>query len=326
MTPAGPEPSAEISSLCAESTNVPSTPAERTGLARQLTSPGTELGDRFLAWAAIARADHPELSLELDTFAQHVAPVLEQAPNQQGALRELNAGDLFLAAGCSLGDSVALATFEARYLRPLRTFVSEIDSSPACLDELKQLLRERLLVAEVAGATPRIGAYTGRGALGSWVQIAARRLALSSLRGKKSAELPGDDELDAQLFVGTDPELDYVRLRYAPEFRQALEASLRELRSHERLLLRLHFVDGASLTRIAGAYKVSQSTISRRLQQARDTVGSLVKERLKAQLGITGSEFESLLRLVESRFEFSLARALQPEAGLAARGRSLPEQ
>lgn len=313
MTPVGCEPSAEISSPCVESTNVPSTSAERTSLARQLTSPGAELGDRFLAWAAIARAEHPELRLELDTFAQHVALVLEQAPNLECALRELNAGDLFLAAGCVLEDSVALATFEARYLRSLRTFVDEVDSSPPRLDELKQLLRERLLVADVAGGTPRIGSYTGRGALGSWVQIAARRLALSSLRGKKTVELPGDDELDAQLVAGTDPELDYVRLRYASEFRQALETSLQELSSHERLLLRLHFVDGTSLTRIADVYKVSQSTISRRLQRVRDTVGSRMKERLKALLGITGSEFESLLRLVESRFELSLAGALRSE-------------
>jgi RNA polymerase sigma-70 factor, ECF subfamily len=301
-----------------ESSNVPSIPADRTDLASQLTRPDTELGDRFLAWAAVARAEHAVLELELDAFAQHVALVLEQAPNQEGAFSELHAGDLFLAAGCLRKNSVALATFEERYLRPLRTFVSEIDSSPARLDELKQLLRERLLVAEVLGATPRIGSYTGRGALGSWVQIAARRLALSSLRGKKTVELPDDDAFD-QLLVGTDPELDYVRLRYAQEFRQAFEASLQELSSHERLLLRLHFIDGASLTRIAGVYKVSQSTISRRLQQARETVGSQMKERLKALLGITGSEFESLLRLVESRFELSLARALQSEAELAVR-------
>jgi RNA polymerase sigma-70 factor, ECF subfamily len=294
---------------------VPTTP-EPADLATQLTRTGTELGDRFRAWAAAGRAEHPELQLELDTFAQHVASVLEQAPDQPGAFSELNPGDLLLAAGCLRKNSVALATFEGRYLRPLRTFVSEIDSSPARLDELKQLLRERLLVADVAGAPPRIGSYAGRGALGAWVQIAARRLAVSSLRQRQTTELPDDDTLD-QLLVGTDPELDYVRLRYAQEFREAFEASLRELSSHERLLLRLHLVDGASLTRIAGVYKVSQSTISRRLQQARDTVGAQMKERLQALLGITGSEFESLLRLVESRFELSLARALQSEAEIA---------
>lgn len=298
---------------------MPSSPAERTALASQLTVPGTLVGDRFLAWAAAARAEHPELQLELGVFAQHVALVVEPAPNPERAFSELNGADLFLAAGCVLKDAVALATFEARYMRPLRTFVSDIDSNPARLDELKQLLRERLLVAEALGATPRIGSYTGRGALGSWVQIAARRLASSSLRQRQTVELPDDDALDAQTLVGPDPELDYVRVRYAPEFRQAFEASLQALSSHERLLLRLHLVDGASLTRIAGVYKVSQSTISRRLQQARDTVGALMKARLKALLGITPSEFQSLLRVVESRFELSLARALESEVELAVR-------
>jgi len=223
-------------------------------------------------------------------------------------------GDLVLAAGCVRQEPLALATFEERYLRPLRTFVREIDSDAARLDELKQLVRERLLVAEAPGATPRIGAYTGRGALGAWVQIVARRLALSLLRQKAPNELPGDDALEDQLLVGADPELDYIRLRYAQEFRQALEAALQELSSHERLLLRLHLLDGASLTRIADVYRVSQSTISRRLQQARDTVGARMKERLKALHGMTASEFTSLLRLVESRFELSLARALESEA------------
>lgn len=218
-----------------------------------------------------------------------------------------------LAAGCARQEPLALQTFEERYLKSLRSFIGEVDASPARLDELKQLVRERLLVADAPGAAPRIASYTGRGTLGAWVQIVARRLALSSLRQKVPGELPEEDALEAQLLVGTDPELDYMRLRYAQEFRQALEASLQELSSHERLLLRLHLLDGASLTRIAEVYQVSQSTISRRLQQARDTIGSRMKERLKALHGLTASEFDSLLHLVESRFELSLARALQSE-------------
>jgi len=229
----------------------------------------------------------------------------------------LHEDDLLLAAGCAQQEPLALATFEERYLRPLRSFVGEIDASPARLDELKQLIRERLLVAEGPGVAPRVASYTGRGSLGAWVQIVARRLALSSLRQRVPGELPDDDSLDAQLLAGTDPELDYMRLRYAQEFRQALETSLQELSSHERLLLRLHLLDGASLTRIAAVYKVSQSTISRRLQQARDTIGARMKEQLKALHGLTASEFESLLHLVESRFELSLARALQSQAELA---------
>ncbi|HKO91193.1 MAG TPA: sigma-70 family RNA polymerase sigma factor [Polyangiaceae bacterium] len=237
---------------------------------------------------------------------------------------ELHSADLLLAAGCVRRDPEALATFEERYLTPLRSCVNDIDSNPARLDELKQLVRERLLVAEGPGSPPRIGSYTGRGALGAWVQIVARRLALSSLRKGKLDELT-DDALEDQLCVGTDPELDYMRLRYAQEFRQALEASLQELSSHERLLLRLHLVDGASLTSIAGAYQVSQSTISRRLQQARDTVGARMKERLEALHGMTASEFQSLLHLVESRFELSLERALRSEAQLAVRSATPPD-
>jgi hypothetical protein len=75
----------------------------------------------------------------------------------------IHEGDLSLAAGCARQEPLALATFEERYLKPLRTFVSEIDSNPARLDELKQLLRERLLVAAAPGATPRIGSFVREG-------------------------------------------------------------------------------------------------------------------------------------------------------------------
>jgi RNA polymerase sigma-70 factor (ECF subfamily) len=243
-------------------------------------------------------------------------------PSSEPPDPSLHEDDLTLAAGCVRQEPLALTTFDERYLKPLRSFVSEIDNNPARLDELKQLVRERLLVADAPGTAPRIASYTGRGTLGAWVQIVARRLALSSLRQRVPVELRDDDSLEAQLLVGTDPELDYIRLRYAQEFRQALEDSLQELSSHERLLLRLHLLDGASLTRIAQVYRVSQSTISRRLQQARDSIGSRMKERLNALHGLTASEFESLLHLVESRFELSLARALQSEAEVALR--SLP--
>lgn len=43
----------------------------------------------------------------------------------------IHEGDLLLAAGCAGQDPLALASFEERYLRQLRSFVTEIDSSPA---------------------------------------------------------------------------------------------------------------------------------------------------------------------------------------------------
>jgi RNA polymerase sigma-70 factor (ECF subfamily) len=138
-------------------------------------------------------------------------------------------------------------------------------------------------------------------------------VALSSLRQRQPDALPEADALQDPLEAAPDPELDYLRVRYAEEFRAAFQVALNELSSHQRLLLRLHLIDGLSLMRIAGAYHVSQSTISRRLEQAREMMGARMKIELQTQLGVTDAEFESLVRLAQSRFEFSLSHALQSE-------------
>jgi RNA polymerase sigma-70 factor (ECF subfamily) len=279
------------------------------------------LGARYAERLAAARQQYPALQAEAEPFARHVATALESAaPELVLALGELHFGDLYLAYCCSTGQPQALALFEAHHVRSLRTFIAEFDRSPAQLDELKQVLRERLLLA-AGGAPPRIARYAGRGTLAAWVQVAAQRLALSALR-RPRPELPATDLLLDCVASDDDQDLEVVQLRlqHAAPFREALSATLAELESRERLLLRMHLVEGISLTRIAASYHVSQSTASRWFAQIRDKVREGAKRRLHELLGLNSSEFHSVARLLDGQLDLSLSSVLRSAATTPSAG------
>ncbi len=113
---------------------------------------------------------------------------------------------------------------------------------------MRQVLRERFFVW-VDGAAPRIAQYTGRGALGPWVKVAAVRVALR-LAERQESLAPG---LESRL--GPDPELDYLRVRYRAAFSNALSEALGALGVEERNLLRLHFVEGLTIDGLAPLFR-----------------------------------------------------------------------
>jgi RNA polymerase sigma-70 factor len=282
-------------------------------LASDLTQPDGALGGRFLTLTEEARTTWPRVQVDIGRFAIYIARKLDPAQHDMPrALADICIGDLYLTCGCVMGVAAALSAFDERYVRNLRTFVKDIDSSPARLDEVKQLLRERLLLGS-AETPARIGSYSGRGSLAAWVQVVTQRLAFTSLRRQLPPTADADDELSERVVSGPDPELDYLRIRYAEDVRNALQAALRELPARERLILRLHLVDGLSLVKIARVYKVSQSTVSRWLMQSRETVRASTKRHLTEVLGMSSAEFESLARLVCSRLDLGLSTALKSE-------------
>jgi len=281
---------------------------------RSLLQPGTALNERFVAAVREARRRWPKVHLESERLARHVAGVSAgSAPDEAFGLDALELCDLYLACACALGVPAALAAFEREYLAGLRTFVRDIDSTPTRLDELRQLLRERLLVSS-DGRPARISRYGGRGSLKAWVQVAAQRLALSSLRGRTPETLVADAALADQL-GGPDAELGALRRRYADAFGRALRTALDGATARERLLLRLHLVEGMSLTRIAAAYAVSQSTVSRWLQSARDDIRDRLQRELEQTLRLNSQELASMARLVQSQLDISLATLLAAEPG-----------
>src|SRR6185295_8871681 len=112
----------------------------------------------------------------------------------------------------------------------------------------------------------RIFDYSGAGALGAWVRIAAVRTALSLRR--KREPLPLDDDAGPP-----DPavplDVGLVRRRYARALRSAVQAAVEALPGEDRELLRQHFIEGMTVDRLGAMKGVHGSTISRRIARAR---------------------------------------------------------
>jgi RNA polymerase sigma-70 factor (ECF subfamily) len=220
-------------------------------------------------------------------------------------LAALHASDLYLATACSDGDAGALAAFVAHILIRVGDFVARVDRSAAFVDEVRQRLRERMRVAR--GGRPGICAYAGRGALASWVHVAALRTALDLRRSEGDVREAGDDE---PAWEQAGPELGYVRERYREDFRAAFRAALAALDAPARRLLRMHFLDGLSLSQIGAVERLDKSNVSRRLAAIRTQILQATRDRLLAKLPLGVDELDSLLGVMRSQHDVSIEHLL----------------
>lgn len=260
---------------------------------------------------ANAAATWPGVHLAAERFAAYLGT---RCPSAAG-LAGLCVDDLYLACACAAGAPEALRAFDRCYIDRVDGFVRRFDSSRAFADEVRQILRRKLFLAEPP-RNAKIEEYSGRGALASWVGVAAQRVAVSLLRTRRPEADAPEDILEGEISQKADPELEYVRTRYRSEFRAALGEALGSLPDEERTLLRLYYVGGLSLLKLAQLKQVSFATVSRRLERTRRTIAERMKKTLERRLHLSPSEFTSLARLVRSSLESSLFRMLH-EAGAA---------
>ncbi len=191
--------------------------------------------------------------------------------------------------------------------------MARVDRSPDLRDEVRQILWQRIFVGTAAEA-PRIQSYAGRGPLAAWVAVAAQRVALDLRRS--AARTAGSDPLVDQLLPASEhPEIDYLRTRYKAEFEAAVRDALGGLADRDRLLLKLTIVSGLSHEQLANIYSVNQSTITRWIARARETVLAETERRVCAALRMPPGEFRSLAGLLLSRLDLSISRVLDTPNG-----------
>ncbi|CAM3132559.1 sigma-70 family RNA polymerase sigma factor [Corallococcus sp. ZKHCc1 1396] len=292
-----------------------STPLASTFIAARGHAPGPLPEPERIEAALVTAVEHarsrwPGLTLEAEPFVAFVAerlsfdaPVLEAL----GATDTLD--ELYLAFGCLRHDRVALRLFEHTYLRDVGAFVSGVDRAPAFVDEVRQVLREKLFTA-AAGSEPKIADFTGGGALGGWVRVAALRIALNLKRAQARAEAVAHEPMEAALGEDLGPELAHLRSRYREAFTEAVRASLGHLSDRDRTLLRLYHVEALSLEAVAALYRVHASTVSRWLSRAREQVAQATTRQLCERLGVGASSVDSIAALVVGQVELSLTRLL----------------
>ncbi len=251
-----------------------------------------------------AREAFPGLPLDSAGLARRFAGVIDPRDEPLAGLELLRPAPLFLALACAAGDPRALARFEREHMSRIPSFVARVDRSPAFADEVSQRLREHLFVA-ARGEAPGILDYSGRGELDGWLRVLALRAASRLRREQPRAE----SELPEMLGPG-DPERDHLKLRYRGEYQAALQTALAALPLRDRLLLKLHYLDGLNIDKLGAMYQLHRSTVARQLANHRRRLLELAREELRRRLSLSAAEFESILRAVRSELAISLRGAM----------------
>lgn len=242
----------------------------------------------------LGRAAWPNLELDAERFIAWLGPRIE--PTQEPA--QLVAADLFLAIACLLRVPGAVETFVQGPLAATERHVASIIKTPEARAELLQDLSVLLLAPGANGAEPRLAQYSGRGPLAVWLRMTATRRALNLGRGK--TRHVDFDEVAFERIADADPELSTLRRRHKQEiadiFREAALATPRE----DRMLLRLHYVQGSTMNELATLFRTSRSTLHRRIDAIRDDLMKRIAGLVRQRMRIDTSQQGSMLRLFQS--------------------------
>ncbi len=258
------------------------------------------------------RARRVGIEISDDAFSIHLAKHVNRAVPLEAWLSALHAADLSLALGCTLGLPAAMAAFDSEVLSQLGSFLTRLKQPAAFIEDLAQLLREQLYLG--AGARPpKLLEYAGRGSLVNWLRVLSMRTAIDLLR-KRTEILRDANEILEEVAEtgGSDPELAFIRQRCRAHFNAALEQAVASLSDEERMLLRLHFLEGVTLDELAPIVQVHRTTVARRIAAARRQLIEQGRHFLAERLALTPSELQSMVRMMSSRFELSLKGLLAP--------------
>jgi RNA polymerase sigma-70 factor (ECF subfamily) len=262
---------------------------------------------------AAGRARCPSSKLDASHWLTLVAGKLDPAEGLGRSLEGVHLDELFIVAGCVVKDRHCLEEFERFYGGIVSGAVARLGVDADARDEVTQEVMAGLLVSP-DGEPPKLASYSGRGSLGSYLKVIATRAALRRKRRRRPESPPADSVLIERCGdTPDDPELEHVRRRYAPEFRQALEQAFGELRSEQRTLLRMYVTDGLTLTELATLHEVNASTVSRWLARIREGLLDSARSHISEALELRPSEYESLHKVMGTDLHVSVERLLAEE-------------
>ena len=241
-------------------------------------------------------------------------PWVDRLAELPSALTELSdevAVEVALVFACTDGERPAHRTahkiLEAEYLAKLPGMLAHMQLPDDVLDDVGQEVRRKLLV----GDPPKIRGYVGKGSLRGLLKVTAVRTAISMLR-KTARESPADEELE--LAASGDLELSFLKQKYRGAFSESFERAIRGLDRGDRNLLRLHFLGKVTLPALAKMYGVHRATIIRRLAKTREVIEKQTRRGMREALAIQNDELDSIMDLVRSRMDMSVARMLETMA------------
>jgi RNA polymerase sigma-70 factor (ECF subfamily) len=277
----------------------------------RLDSDSAALASSLAALCVRGRAAHPDLAVSDETFVVHLAKC--GAP-LDGDVATIRAEDLFICCAALAGLPGAVDRLRSDHQSVIANHLRVIETAAAAIDDIEQRVWEALLVGR-EDKRPRLVTYSGKGPLGVFLGVAAQRMAIDGLR-RRSVEQRTIEGLASDVdAISGDAELAFVKLRYRDGFNEAIRDALALLDDRERMVLRLHVVDGVSLERIGKVYRVAQSTVSRWVAAARETIRAETSRLLRERMELSETEFDSLAALVISQLDISIKTRLAEKPG-----------
>src|SRR5262249_17493104 len=98
--------------------------------------------------------------------------------------------------------------------------------------------------------------------------------------------------------------------QYAESFTEAVRAGFAKLTPDQRLVLRLHALDGLTGDQIAATLQIHRATVVRWIARAREDIVREATKVLRERLRISPSELERVATLLGSRIELSVSQLL----------------
>lgn len=244
----------------------------------------------FSARLAEARAAYPGVTLSEADFVAHVASKLEER-GEGAALTDLRTTELFLAYACVKRDEVAIASFERDTFGEVEAAYRRFSGLGVTLDDVKQRVREKLLLTVPAS----ILGYAGTGSLRGWVRAAVLHMLLN-ISQRETREEPTDAEL-FEVVIGAEPtaEATYIKHTCREEFEAAFAFGMSELDHRDKSLLRHAFVDRRNVDDIGAIYGVHRATAARWVAAARIRLVEQTRADLMLRLGVSETEARSII-------------------------------
>lgn len=198
------------------------------------------------------------------------------------------------------GDLSAQRGLFQRHRGTLRAALARCGFDGADVSELEQRVWLRLL-----GPRRALASYNGAGTFAGWLRTIAFNEARSELRRRRRRGTPEDIERAASLICETSsPERSAIKNEKRALLGDALRDVLDELDADDRTLL-LAWSQGTTALSLAQERGVHRSSMSRRLDKLRKTVGARLRTTLWEHYGRASSEL--------SISHVDLARAAVPD-------------
>ena len=263
---------------------------------------------------AQAAGEWPQVRLAVASFAGWVVERIPSDAELPAALAALRLSDLYVACACACGDAGAIAAFEHRYFAEVLHATRRSTRLRCSDDDVRQMVRERIFVA-TGGTSPRIAEYRGHGSIRSWLRVVATRVVLS-LVAKPERDMPTEAEMLADIAAGDgDVELEHLKRVYRADFKAAVDDALVALDPKDRNVLSYAFAQGLGIDQLGAIYGVHRATAARWVTKAREALVEETRRALMTRLGATDSEVDSIVRMIQSRFDVTLGGLMRKGEG-----------